>query len=463
MTDAVRLNELGNSPYQDGSEYAPLVKSVNGDQSEDTNDKKRRCCGIGIIVAVLISLGISLYYLLVIENILYEECVLQGERPMYLQPGMTVNPKAVCNNGEPATWHFRKYLCSENQGDWVIRFEGGNCCFDNNTCTTRWSDEEDRRFMTPAATEEILQDPDGGILNGDPERNPDFHSWNAIHMHYCSSDAWMGSRDIGEGTNDSPWVYHGYDILMGLFDELNNKSEYGFHDATRVIIAGYSAGGLSMVSIADAIRAKVKSVVPNAEVIHMCDSGWFLVSAEELCKENMDCLTYNNCPLEEQFKRGYEFWGTENTLDAECILAGHSSNCSAPEISYSFLDQETKDNLILIENQYDQMNHDLHIGDGCTASDEVMDAYNVYLQERLWASYEIAGINSYVSSTCSNHDTTPKDWYYDITLLEDGRNLSMWIMDWINERQGLPTWETECTEIDCNPSCPVHAPPAHVD
>ena len=442
-------------PILGGTGSLNISSTVSTSGQTSASQKKRNALAVLLFVVVVILLIITAAGSFTLFT-------LSEERPMYLQTGMTANPEALCNNGEPATWHFRESLSGANENKWIIRFEGGNACFDNNTCTTRWSTEEDRRFMTPAATEVIYQDPSGGVLNGDPERNPQFHDYNAIHMHYCSSDSWMGDNDLGEGTNDSPWVFKGYQIVMGLFDELEAKPEYNFANAESVLLVGYSAGGLSIVSIADATRDKVASVAPQAEISHICDSGWFMISADEACGELMDCETYNNCPLATQFELGYDFWGTSKTLDPDCLASGLTYECTAPEYSWSFLNQDTKDNLLLIESQFDQMNHDLHVGAGCNMTEEEEDDYWVYLQEALEDSLEETGIDDYLCTRCSNHDTTPKDWWYDIVLLEDDRNVADWVQGWF-DGEDVKHWEDACDGKDCNPTCPVHVPPDHID
>jgi hypothetical protein len=400
---------------------------------------------------------------------------LEDERPMYLQPGMTANTEALCNNGEPATWHFREALPGDNALKWIIRFEGGNCCFDANTCDTRW--EDDNRYMTPAATEVIYQDQMGGVLNGSPQKNRLFHDYNAIHMHYCSSDAWMGSRDVGEGTNDSPYVFKGYHIVMGLFDQLEADNDlYNFLNADQVVISGCSAGGLPMVSIGQAIRDKVRGLLPDADIIHVADSGWFMLTAENACEEDMICDDFRNCPMEEQFAMGYDFWGTMDTLDPACT-AVHGSNCSAPEYSYPFLSEDMKEYTLVVQSEYDQMQHDMHVSTECHMSEEEDTEFWEALMVAYRASVEEAGLKYVASTMCSNHDILPNGdeeevgWVYSVEFMADDKPVADVIWDFISGVRTTATstttsvyrMEDDCEGKDCNPTCPVHIPPLHID
>jgi hypothetical protein len=122
----------------------------------------------------------------------------RDERPM-LMYDYTINQEAICNDGTPAKIHYRNYLGEENQHNWIFRFEGGNLCYDAETCAQRANGPE-AAFMSAPTRPIIYQDPLGGVLNGDPAKNPSFHGWNAVHVHYCSSDLYTG--DSAAAHND---------------------------------------------------------------------------------------------------------------------------------------------------------------------------------------------------------------------------------------------------------------------
>lgn len=420
-------------------------------------------CGVGV-VCIVIATGGALVDSSSSSSAVDEYVPLDDERPMYIQPALTVSQDALCNDGGKPNWHFRESLEGDHQNDWLFRFEGGSACFSNKTCWDRW-DGSDHEFMVPAEGEVIYQDPEGGIFHGSPQINPDFHDYNAVHMHYCSSDSWMGTHSAGEGDNDSPFHYKGYYNMLGLFDELEAFPDYGFLEAETIFITGFSAGGLSSLNLAQEIHDKVQAIVPNADIYHLSDSGWFLSTLENVCEENMDCETYNNCPINTQMEWQTTFAGHQYNPDCAAFFGDDAWKCAFPEYSYPFLSDEVKDSTILLEAMYDQMNHDLHVGNDCVYNESL---YWDEVRETLLASYTASGLRNYVTSSCTNHDHTCKQWYYDIILLDDisvAEHTATWLTEFAGTSDSYSALD-DCidgVDWDCNPTCPVHTLPNHVD
>ncbi len=35
----------------------------------------------------------------------------------------------------------------------------------------------------------------GGVFSNSPSMNPDFYTWNAVHLNYCDGASWTGNAD----------------------------------------------------------------------------------------------------------------------------------------------------------------------------------------------------------------------------------------------------------------------------
>ncbi len=44
------------------------------------------------------------------------------------------------------------------------------------------------RFYLPFRTS-------GGVFSNDAKLNPDFYTWNAVHLNYCDGASWTGNAD----------------------------------------------------------------------------------------------------------------------------------------------------------------------------------------------------------------------------------------------------------------------------
>ena len=150
------------------------------------------------------------------------------------------NPNAVCNDGTTAVFFFQRgYGSGANK--WLIFFKGGGACWDAASCASR-----DRGLIsaTPWSQRDVESE---GVLSDRPEQNPDFFSWNHVFAPYCSSDWWSGMRS--DNNNAMGFYFRGHYIVDAIVDSVMDATLLGtptLRDATQVIFAGSSAGGVGV-------------------------------------------------------------------------------------------------------------------------------------------------------------------------------------------------------------------------
>jgi len=435
------FQELGEDEAQ-----TPIIAGSTGDAIVE--QKKKRVVLVGI-ASVFIGTIIICIMLAITSSGGSSEATI---RPMKLQSPFVANPLARCNNGEAPTWYFRESLVGRNENKWIIRFNDGGTCFSNSTCEAMWA--EFTTSMEPATADNLYADIDGGVLNSQPELNPDFYDWNAVIMPYCSSDAWLGRRNPYEVTNNSPFYFNGYDNLMGLFDELAAKPGYNFNNAELVMITGSGLGGLAVISLGNAIRAKVLRLVPTAQVLSLSDSSWLVVSPgiNFTCGTVMDCSSTHTCPISSQWQLGWDFWGTSTTLDSGCLLYAGSNGwaCASPDVAYLFLEVSTVDHLLLLQSEYDMRNYMLHVAFPCVLSaPEMAEAYEEVRAQTV-SSIALAGVRNRILTHCTTSAMLPSVLYYNIVFEGDER-LAEKVHTWMQWRTVI--YEEPCGGPNCNPTC----------
>jgi len=475
--------------FQESKEmYNPINEDIEEDTPEQAENKKRKVAGIVTLSLMTIVLLISLFESSIIsDSISYTgdcytgcctwegmdfcpgDCITQGYDDEYYCPASVeervmkiydiTSEDAICNDGTQGRLHYRPSLPGDNENKWLFRFEGGNLCFDTNTCDQRADD--DPAFMTAATSPIIYQDPEGGMFDGNPdeeEGNYYYHDWNAVHTHYCTSDAWSGTSFADD--NEVGINFVGYHHVFGSFEEALLR--FNLAEATEVTINGYSAGCFGTIMMSDQIFEWFNTNLPGVPVHFKCDSGWFLASADYL--GDMDGSSQSMTELAEQMKIAWENW--KPMVSDTCLNAVGDYTCTIPEYNWEYL--ANTDNIFLQENTFDSMQQSLHLGNGEFTEAET-DEYFEYLANQTITSLLTHGVN-FQSSNCGNHDSTNRQWMYEITVdnmllherYENFRNGERLIQDydeWID-------YDEDGNKVllkDANPTCPITVPPPHID
>ena len=136
------------------------------------------------------------------------------------------------------------------------------------------------------------------ILDTDSTRNPLFHSYNHVVIPYCSSDVWLGEQtntteaveaddlpcecfdyttsdrngcfDFDPDSTELQFTFRGKTIYQSVIKQLLND---GMKNASKVIVAGSSAGGIGAINHAKWTRDELSS---ETELMVLTDSAWFI-------------------------------------------------------------------------------------------------------------------------------------------------------------------------------------------
>ncbi len=202
--------------------------------------------------------------------------------PQTIFVNLAAAPHAVCNDGSPAVFLFRKGFGAA-ASRWVIYLDGGGQCATQAACAHRQATNPENLISSvPYSSGHAKLEPISGILSPDPSLNPDFYDANLVQISYCSSDYWMGEKDgnktmtpaqIRESGNAANWYFDGHGVVQGVIQLL--QKSYGLNNASDVLLAGGSAGAVGVFMNADF----VSGLLPlQTRFTALPDSGYSLSS-----------------------------------------------------------------------------------------------------------------------------------------------------------------------------------------
>ena len=143
----------------------------------------------------------------------------------------TKDPKALCSNGEQATFTFFE----GNTNNWLLYIQGGGVAANEDQYRSR-----NNGLKSPAVSND----------RGKTYMVEDFinNNYNVIYIPYCSNDIHQGMH---VNNIDGKKVYfHGRYIIKDIFNQYDEK----FKKADKLIFAGYSAGSLALGLNVDLIK-----------------------------------------------------------------------------------------------------------------------------------------------------------------------------------------------------------------
>ncbi|EIE18482.1 hypothetical protein COCSUDRAFT_60148 [Coccomyxa subellipsoidea C-169] len=131
-----------------------------------------------------------------------------------------------------------------------------------------------------------------GITSTDAAQNPDFSSWNHVHVWYCSSDSHLGDASPGSKSDFGGWHFRGRRIAAAVITDL--LTVWGLNNATHVLLTGDSAGGVGVMNLADDIATTLRVEAPALETVKLfVDAGWFLDIPSY--SNRSDGMTFEKC------------------------------------------------------------------------------------------------------------------------------------------------------------------------
>ena len=229
-------------------------------------------------------------------------------------------PDALCNDGSPAGYIFRR---GSGRGvrRWIVELQGGGGCENNATCATRSENLiSTARLISGVSPGGTLD----GILSADRTVNPDFYDANAVRLLYCSSDFWTGDKrptkvPFDRANASETWYFQGRAIAEAVLEDLAAKQ---LGNADEVLLTGDSAGGVGIILDAN----DVLPLMPRAaRTIVATDAGFTLdIGAFD---PNSPATGYVSpslpTPLETLIRQGHAFWGGRG--DLPCSLQAHTA------------------------------------------------------------------------------------------------------------------------------------------
>lgn len=135
-------------------------------------------------------------YFRIVESLHRAADEKQAERRLLVN--MTLLPHAssigaVCLDGSPPAYHLDRGF-GPADSNWLLQFEGGGWCNDLMSCLERSRTRHgSTRYMNKL---EVFS----GILNNDPNMNPDFYNWNRVKLRYCDGASFAGDSHYTNGT-----------------------------------------------------------------------------------------------------------------------------------------------------------------------------------------------------------------------------------------------------------------------
>lgn len=183
---------------------------------------------------------------------------------------------AVCLDGSPPGFYFRKASDLAATNKWVVYMQGGAWCSSPQSCASRATGHLGNSSTFPP-TYHIE-----GMLDDDLHKNPTFGTWNHVVLAYCDGASFSGDAepllwpDPNDASQNMTLYFRGRRVLELLVQVL--LEEHGMAQAEEVILAGGSAGGLATFLQADRVGSLLPSSVRKYRAVPV--SGFFLMHTD---------------------------------------------------------------------------------------------------------------------------------------------------------------------------------------
>ena len=194
--------------------------------------------------------------------------------------------------------------------------------------------------------------PSKWILSNDPTGNPDFFHAHKVFVPYCSSDEFAGTQTTASAETFG-YYFGGKLSLQHIFGALKKEHPTALGSASRVLLAGSSAGGIGVFHNIDWVR----DFFPSSTVVKAAPlGGWFVPGFTADQPE-----PFYPPSLWPQWEIGqvtdwsalngtYDVWRPYvNPACAKSFGPNRSSNCISATVVYPFIQVP----MFIMENNYD--------------------------------------------------------------------------------------------------------------
>ncbi|XP_077055558.1 carboxylesterase notum2 [Siphateles boraxobius] len=360
------------------------------------------------------------------------------------------NTLVTCNDGTAAGFYLKEFKGSKR---WLIFLEGGWCCYNKETCDSRY--KAIPRLMSSTDWPQTRKG--SGLLSTQADENPHWYNANIVFVPYCSSDVWSGSKAASKSKQgkETEYAFMGSQIIREVIKDLAPK---GLKQAKVVMLAGTSAGGTGVLLNIDKVSSLLEQLGADAQVRGLVDSGWFLESKQQKVP---DCPDSASCTPVDAIKKGLRLWSGvvpekckqqyKRGEDWQCFF-GHKlhSYITAPLFVVQWLFDEEQ---LRVENIYM----------GGQSLSEQQWTYMQNLGKELKNSFK--DVTAVFAPSCLSHTLITKSNWMDFQV--KGTSLSRALQCWDKSLQeanknsktalkGCPFHLIDnCQWPQCNPTCPA--------
>ncbi|XP_062304593.1 carboxylesterase notum2 [Osmerus eperlanus] len=374
------------------------------------------------------------------------------------------NAQVTCNDGSAAGFYLKEFKGSKR---WLIFLEGGWCCYNKETCETRYINIP--RLMS--SSDWSLTRKGTGILSTQAEENPHWYNTNIVLIPYCSSDVWSGTgptpvkagkgkekekeKEKEKDTDATEYTFMGSHIIREVIKDLVPK---GIKQAKVVMLAGTSAGGTGVLLNIERVSSQLEQLGAEAQVRGLVDSGWFLESKQQRAP---DCPDSVSCSPADAIKKGLRLWnGIVPEACRQQYKKGEEWQCFFGHKLYSTLTSP----LFVVQWLFDEEQlrvENIYLG-GQTLSEQQW-TYMKNLGKELKSS--LKDVTAVFAPSCLSHTLiTKSNW---MSFQVKGTSLPRALQCWDKSLQeanrnsktplkGCPFHLVDaCQWPQCNPTCPT--------
>lgn len=182
--------------------------------------------------------------------------------PLYLL-SLDKYPYARCMDGTPGGYYFSPASSRSDADKWVIHLQGGGECTTQTRC-------DDQLTGVLGSSKYFSSTYNFWFYNYPNATANPYAGWNHVHVNYCTQDFHLGTRT--SASNDT-WGLHfsGHWVVEAVLTELELSSPNSLANASDVILAGDSAGGIGVWPHVDWLSARY----PTAQVIGAPIAGFY--------------------------------------------------------------------------------------------------------------------------------------------------------------------------------------------
>ncbi|XP_041959781.1 carboxylesterase notum2 isoform X1 [Alosa sapidissima] len=346
------------------------------------------------------------------------------------------NTQVTCNDGTAAGFYLKEFKGSKR---WLIFLEGGWCCYNKDTCDSRYKNTP--RLMSSTDWPQTRKGT--GILSPQTEENPHWYNANIVFIPYCTSDVWSGSKTTKpkeKGKDSVDYTFMGSLVIREVIKDLTTK---GIKQAKVVMLAGTSAGGTGVLLNIEKVSSQLEQLGGEAQVRGLVDSGWFLEGRQQ---KVLECSDGVSCSPVDAIKKGLRLWS--GNIPEKCrqqYKRGEEWQCFFGHKVYSSLTPP----LFVVQWLFDEEQlrvENIYIG-GQTLSDQQW-TYMQNLGRELKNS--LKDVTAVFAPSCLSHTLITKSNWMDFQV--KGTSLS----------RALQCWDKSLQEANKNSKTPVKGCPFHL-